>query len=128
MYKSPARLCQCFCSPPLPPRPKALCLQIHGDAAFSGQGIVAESLALSNLPGFTVGGSLHLIVNNQLGFTTDSTHGRSSAYCSDVGKMIGCPVIRVNGADPEVSVDHLVGVALGGGLPCQLLDPFTHRT
>lgn len=79
-----------------------LCLQIHGDAAFAGQGIVAESLALSNLPGFTVGGSVHLIVNNQLGFTTDPTLGRSSAYSSDVGKMIGCPVIRANGADPEV--------------------------
>ena len=87
----------------LPPHPKVLCLQIHGDAAFAGQGIVTESLALSNLPGFTVGGSLHLIVNNQLGFTTDPAQGRSSAYSSDVGKMIGCPVIRVNGADPEVS-------------------------
>ena len=93
-------VCSTSCN--LPPHLKVLCLQIHGDAAFAGQGIVAESLALSNLPGFTVGGSVHLIVNNQLGFTTDPTLGRSSAYSSDVGKMIGCPVIRANGADPEV--------------------------
>jgi probable 2-oxoglutarate dehydrogenase E1 component DHKTD1 len=78
-----------------------LCLQIHGDAAFSGQGIVAESFSLSNVPGYSVGGSLHLIVNNQIGFTTPPALGRSSPYCSDVGKMIGCPIIHVNAAAPE---------------------------
>ena len=103
---------------PPPPPLKMLCLQVHGDAAFAAQGIVAESLALSNLPGFTVGGSLHLIVNNQLGFTTNPTHGRSSAYSSDMGKMIGCPVIRVNGADPEVRTNHLVGVVLSNRTLC----------
>ncbi|KAK2517754.1 hypothetical protein Q9233_012913 [Columba guinea] len=76
-------------------------LEVHGDAAFSGQGIVPETLTLSNLPHFRVGGSIHLIVNNQLGYTTPPERGRSSLYCSDVGKIVGCAVIHVNGDDPE---------------------------
>uniref|UniRef100_A0A8B9JIJ3 2-oxoadipate dehydrogenase complex component E1 n=1 Tax=Astyanax mexicanus TaxID=7994 RepID=A0A8B9JIJ3_ASTMX len=75
--------------------------EVHGDASFSGQGIVPETFTLSNLPHFRVGGSIHLIVNNQVGYTTPSERGRSSVYCSDVGKMVGCAVIHVNGDDAE---------------------------
>jgi 2-oxoglutarate dehydrogenase complex dehydrogenase (E1) component-like enzyme len=81
-----------------------LCLQLHGDAAFSGQGIVPEALALSQLPGFTVGGAVHMIVNNQIGFTTTKENGRSSLYASDVARIIDCPVIHVNGENPEAVV------------------------
>ncbi|XP_074999601.1 2-oxoadipate dehydrogenase complex component E1 isoform X2 [Calonectris borealis] len=83
------------------PGDKVICLQVHGDAAFSGQGIVPETLTLSNLPHFRIGGSIHLIVNNQLGYTTPPERGRSSLYCSDIGKIVGCAVIHVNGDDPE---------------------------
>ena len=74
---------------------------MHGDAAFEGQGVVMESLGMSQVAHFEVGGTVHLIVNNQVGYTTPENLGRSSAYCSDVGKMIGCPVIHVNGDHPE---------------------------
>ncbi|XP_039248087.2 2-oxoadipate dehydrogenase complex component E1-like [Styela clava] len=80
---------------------KALCFLMHGDAAFAGQGVVAECFNMSNLPHFSVGGTIHLIVNNQIGFTTPSHQGRSSRYSSDIGKIIGCPVIHVNGDHPE---------------------------
>ncbi|KAG8440021.1 hypothetical protein GDO86_005987 [Hymenochirus boettgeri] len=83
------------------PGDRVLCLQVHGDASFSGQGIVPETFTLSNLPHYRVGGSIHLIVNNQLGYTTPSERGRSSLYSSDVGKIVGCAVIHVNGDDPE---------------------------
>ncbi|KAJ7329520.1 hypothetical protein JRQ81_015694 [Phrynocephalus forsythii] len=83
------------------PGDQVICLQVHGDASFSGQGIVPETFTLSNLPHFRVGGSIHLIVNNQLGYTTPAERGRSSLYCSDIGKIIGCAVIHVNGDDPE---------------------------
>ncbi|XP_036432329.1 LOW QUALITY PROTEIN: probable 2-oxoglutarate dehydrogenase E1 component DHKTD1, mitochondrial [Colossoma macropomum] len=83
------------------PGDKVICLQVHGDASFSGQGIVLETFTLSNLPHFRVGGSIHLIVNNQVGYTTPSERGRSSLYCSDIGKMVGCAVIHVNGDDAE---------------------------
>ncbi|KAJ1164601.1 hypothetical protein NDU88_005037 [Pleurodeles waltl] len=83
------------------PGDKVICLQVHGDASFSGQGIVPETFTLSNLPHYRVGGSIHLIVNNQLGFTTPAERGRSSLYCSDVGKIVGCAIIHVNGDDPE---------------------------
>ncbi|XP_055789243.1 2-oxoadipate dehydrogenase complex component E1-like isoform X2 [Salvelinus fontinalis] len=75
--------------------------EVHGDASFSGQGIVPETFTISLLPHFRVGGSIHLIVNNQVGYTTPSARGRSSLYCSDVGKMVGCAVIHVNGDDAE---------------------------
>ena len=65
-----------------------------------------ESLVLANLPHFNVGGTVHLVVNNQLGFTTGEDHGRSSHHCSDVAKMIGAPVIHVNGDSPLVSCDN----------------------
>uniref|UniRef100_A0AAQ5ZV97 2-oxoadipate dehydrogenase complex component E1 n=1 Tax=Amphiprion ocellaris TaxID=80972 RepID=A0AAQ5ZV97_AMPOC len=75
--------------------------EVHGDGSFTGQGIVPETLTLSNLPHYRVGGSIHLIVNNQVGYTTPSERGRSSLYCSDVGKMVNCAVIHVNGDDAE---------------------------
>jgi hypothetical protein len=96
-----------YSSAPVPPSSmptsKYMSIQIHGDAAFSAQGVVTESLGLANLPHFNVGGTLHLIVNNQLGFTTEQDQGRSSHSCSDVVKAIGAPVIHVNGGYPEVS-------------------------
>ncbi|KAJ8002641.1 hypothetical protein DPEC_G00161000 [Dallia pectoralis] len=83
------------------PGDQVVCLQVHGDASFSGQGIVPETFTISLLPHFRVGGSIHLIVNNQVGYTTPSARGRSSLYCSDVGKMVGCAVIHVNGDDVD---------------------------
>ncbi|KAJ3294817.1 hypothetical protein HK104_003284, partial [Borealophlyctis nickersoniae] len=80
---------------------RVMCIQMHGDAAFTGQGVVTETLGLSNLPHFTAGGSIHVIVNNQIGYTTPAMNARSSYYSSDVGKMIGCPVIHVNADYPE---------------------------
>lgn len=79
-------------------------VQIHGDAAFAGQGVVSETLQLANLKGYTVGGSIHVIIDNQVGFTTDPECTRSSPYSSDVAKSQQVPVIHVNGDDPEACV------------------------
>ncbi|KDQ52171.1 hypothetical protein JAAARDRAFT_210725 [Jaapia argillacea MUCL 33604] len=80
---------------------KVMCVQLHGDASFTGQGVVMETLGLSNLPHYTSGGSVHIVVNNNIGYTTPSSEARSSLYCSDIGKMIHAPVLHVNGDYPE---------------------------
>jgi 2-oxoglutarate dehydrogenase E1 component len=85
-------------------REKVMGLLLHGDAAFAGQGIVPETLDLSQLRGYRTGGTIHLIVNNQIGFTTMPSYSRSSPYCSDVAKMVGAPILHVNGDDPEACV------------------------
>ncbi len=86
-------------------------LLLHGDAAFAGQGVVAECLGLSGLKGHRTGGSVHFIVNNQIGFTTAPHNSRSSPYPSDMAKMVGAPIFHVNGDDPEAVV-HAAKVAI----------------
>jgi 2-oxoglutarate dehydrogenase E1 component len=96
---------------PLEERAKVLPLLLHGDAAFAGQGVIAEILGLSGLRGHRVAGTLHFIINNQIGFTTNPRFSRSSPYPSDVAKMIEAPIFHVNGDDPEAVV-HATKVAV----------------
>jgi 2-oxoglutarate dehydrogenase E1 component len=82
-------------------RQKVIPLVIHGDAAFAGQGVVPETLNLSRLQGYTNGGTIHVVINNQIGFTTAPEDSRSTWYCTDITRMLRCPVFHVNGEDPE---------------------------
>jgi 2-oxoglutarate dehydrogenase E1 component len=91
-------------------RRAVLPLLIHGDAAFSGQGVVAECFGLSGLRGHRTGGSIHFVINNQIGFTTNPKFSRSSPYCTDMAKMVEAPIFHVNGDDPE-AVTHVAKIA-----------------
>ena len=83
---------------------KVFGLLIHGDAAMAGQGIVAETFAMSQLRGFRTGGTIHFVINNQIGFTTTPFYGRSAPYCTEIAKMVQAPIFHVNGDDPEAVV------------------------
>ncbi|GLH08553.1 Probable 2-oxoglutarate dehydrogenase E1 component DHKTD1 homolog, mitochondrial [Gryllus bimaculatus] len=89
---------------------KVMSLLLHGDAAFCGQGIVYETFHLSDLPDYTTHGTIHIVVNNQIGFTTDPRHSRSSPYCTDVARVVNAPIFHVNSDDPE-AVMHVCKIA-----------------
>ncbi|XP_072944236.1 2-oxoglutarate dehydrogenase complex component E1-like [Epargyreus clarus] len=90
---------------------KVMAIIMHGDAAFAGQGVVYETMHLGNLPAFTTHGSIHIVCNNQIGYTTDPRFARSSPYCSDVAKCVDAPVLHVNADDAE-AVAHVARVAI----------------
>ncbi|XP_013141239.1 PREDICTED: 2-oxoglutarate dehydrogenase, mitochondrial isoform X2 [Papilio polytes] len=89
---------------------KVMSILLHGDAAFAGQGVVFETMHLSDLPAYTTHGTVHIVVNNQIGFTTDPRHSRSSAYCTDVARVVNAPIFHVNSDNPE-AVMHVCNVA-----------------
>ncbi|XP_055629733.1 2-oxoglutarate dehydrogenase complex component E1 isoform X1 [Toxorhynchites rutilus septentrionalis] len=89
---------------------KVMSILLHGDAAFCGQGVVYETMHLSDLPDYTTHGTIHIVVNNQIGFTTDPRHSRSSPYCTDVARVVNAPIFHVNSDDPE-AVMHVCKVA-----------------
>ncbi len=91
-------------------RGRIMALLLHGDAAFAGQGLVAETLDLSELKGYRIGGTIHFIINNQIGFTTSPVQSRSGPYCSEVAKIVQAPIFHVNGDDPEAAV-HVARIA-----------------
>ncbi|XP_053625470.1 2-oxoglutarate dehydrogenase, mitochondrial-like [Plodia interpunctella] len=90
---------------------KVMAIIMHGDAAFSGQGVVYETFTMSNLPSFTTHGSIHIVCNNQIGYTTEPRFSRSSPYCSDIAKCVDAPILHVNGDDAE-AVAHVARVAI----------------
>ena len=92
-------------------RTQVLTILIHGDASFAGEGIVQETLNLSQLKGFNTGGTLHIVINNQVGFTTEPQEGRSTTYATDIAKMLQIPIFHVNGEDPE-AVAQVVSMAM----------------
>ena len=92
-------------------RRKGMCVLIHGDAAFAGEGVVQESLNLTDLPAYFTGGTLHVILNNQVGFTTGPEEGRSSTYATAVAKMLPVPIFHVNGEYPQ-AVARVVELAM----------------
>jgi len=92
-------------------REKVIPVLLHGDAAFAGQGVVAECFAMSGLPGHNIGGTIHIIINNQIGFTTNPRFARSSPYPSDLAKMVEAPILHCNGDDPEAVV-HCARIAI----------------
>ncbi|XP_026293460.1 2-oxoglutarate dehydrogenase complex component E1 isoform X2 [Frankliniella occidentalis] len=89
---------------------KVMSILLHGDAAFCGQGVVFETFHLSDLPDYTTHGTIHIVVNNQIGFTTDPRHSRSSPYCTDVARVVNAPIFHVNADDPE-AVMHVCNIA-----------------
>ncbi|XP_026815298.1 2-oxoglutarate dehydrogenase, mitochondrial isoform X4 [Rhopalosiphum maidis] len=89
---------------------KVMSVLLHGDAAFCGQGVVYETFHLSDLPDYTTHGTIHIVVNNQIGFTTDPRHSRSSPYCTDVARVVNAPIFHVNSDDPE-AVMHVCNIA-----------------
>lgn len=89
---------------------KVMSILLHGDAAFCGQGVVFETMHLSDLPDYTTHGTIHIVANNQIGFTTDPRHSRSSPYCTDVARVVNAPIFHVNGDDPE-AVMHVCNIA-----------------
>lgn len=91
-------------------RKKVMGLLLHGDAAMAGQGVVGETFHLSQLSGYTTGGTLHIVINNQIGFTTTPSYARSSPYCTDIAKAVQAPIFHVNGDDPEAVV-HVARMA-----------------
>ena len=91
----------------------AIPILIHGDAAIAGQGIVYETVQMTKLKGYQVGGVIHFVINNQIGFTTDYDDARSSIYCTDLAKIIDSPVLHINGDDAEaVSFASSLALAL----------------
>src|SRR6185369_8903431 len=92
-------------------RKQVLALLLHGDAAFAGQGIIAECFGFSQIQGYTTGGTIHFVINNQIGFTTTPSYSRSGLYCTDVAKMVEAPIFHCNGDDPEAVV-HCARIAM----------------
>ncbi len=91
-------------------RTQVMPMLLHGDAAFAGQGVIPETLMMSELPGYRVGGTMHIVINNQIGFTTRPQFSRSGPYCTDVAKVLAAPIFHVNGDDPEAVV-HVARIA-----------------
>merc|ERR1711988_147280 len=89
---------------------KVMSILLHGDAAFAGQGVVYETMGMSELPDYTTKGTIHIVANNQIGFTTDPRYSRSSPYCTDVGRVVNAPIFHVNADDPE-AVIHVCRIA-----------------